>query len=108
MFEPDAGNEQVDPWTELTDELVALTNKLRTTYLRVAHESGPTEGEICDALGTLAGAWSQVAGSVSEAVADPEVRSHLKRAGGSFVDAIAAGLGEFVSPSDASDPDEEE
>jgi hypothetical protein len=109
MFEPDRNDRGDESWTELTDELLALTNKLRTTYRRVADESGPTEEEIRRALGTLAGAWSQLAGSVSEAVADPEVRAHLRRAGGSFVSAVTAGLGELASrPESNRDQAEEE
>ncbi|CAN5775885.1 hypothetical protein BH23ACT5_BH23ACT5_20250 [soil metagenome] len=108
MSEAHTDDEEHEPWSDLTDELNALTDKVRVTYRRLADESGPTEEEIHQALGTLAGAWQQVAGSVTEAVADPEVRTHLKRAGSSFLSAVVAGLGELASSPKPGDEDGEE
>lgn len=86
---------QHSAWAELTDDLVALTERLRTAYREVADRSGPSEEEIRAALDTLAGAWRQVAGSVGAALGDEEVRAHLKAAAGSLVKAIGVTLAEL-------------
>jgi hypothetical protein len=92
--EPDPrSSESTDPWTRFHEEFGALGTRLRDTYRNVASENGPTEEEIKDALGTLAGAWNQVAGSVSSALQDTEVREKLKEAAG----ALAAALGRTIS-----------
>lgn len=65
-----------------------LGDQLKGTYRKVADDDGPSEDEIRDAFGTLAGAWSQVAGSVSEALQDPEVKQRLKDAGSAFAAAV--------------------
>lgn len=83
-----------------------LGRRLRDVYQAVADESGPSEGEIKDAFGTLMDAWNQVAGTVGNAIQDPEVRSHLKSAAGALAEAVGAtlrGLGDELA-----DRDEEE
>ncbi|MGH8911570.1 MAG: hypothetical protein ACRDVD_03585, partial [Acidimicrobiia bacterium] len=65
-------------WSDLTDDLLGLTDKLRTTYRHASEESGPSEDEVREAFRTIAGAWSQIASSVGTAIQDPEVKSHLK------------------------------
>jgi hypothetical protein len=82
-----------DPWSNVSAELSSLGDRLRQTYRRVASEDGPTEDEIKSALATLAGAWDQVAASLSTALNDPETRAHMKKAAGVF----AAALGATVS-----------
>ena len=77
-----------DPWTTFQREWAELGDQLKDTYRKVANEDGPTEAEIKEAFGTLAGAWSQVAGSVSEALQDPEVKQRLKDAGSAFAAAV--------------------
>jgi hypothetical protein len=66
---------------------------LKDTYRKVANDQGPTEQEIKQAFGTLVEAWDQVAGSVSEALHDPEVRQRLRDAGSAF----AAAVGRTIS-----------
>ena len=66
--------ETTDPWTTFHDELGGLGDRLRDTYRKVANGDGPSEEEVKEALGVLAGAWDQVAGAVSVALKDPEVR----------------------------------
>lgn len=83
-------------WAELTDDLLALTDRIRSTYREVAEESGPSEDEVRAAFATLVGAWQQVAGSVGAALQDEEVRSHLKKAAGSLVKAIGVTLSELA------------
>lgn len=101
----DRSDDAGGPWSDLTDELVALTDRLRGTYRRVAEESGPTEDEVKEALRTLAGAWNQMAGSIGAALQDPEVKSHLKKATSSLVSAIGASLSDLAptSPEPAED-----
>lgn len=82
-------------WSELTDEVIGLTSKVKETYHRVSDESGPTDEEIKAALQTLAGAWNQVAWAVGTAVREPEVRDHLKRAIGALVDAVSTSLSDL-------------
>ena len=91
------------PWSELTDDLVDLTERLRGTYRQVADESGPSEDEVKDAFTTLAGAWNQLAGAVGVAIADDEVRRHLKKAASSLVNAVGASLAEFIPASHPED-----
>jgi hypothetical protein len=92
--QPDPTSEETtDPWGKVSTELSSLGDRLRQTYRRVASEDGPTEDEIKSALATLAGAWDQVAASLSTALNDPETRTHLRKAAGVF----AAALGATVS-----------
>ncbi|HJQ77948.1 MAG TPA: hypothetical protein VJ948_11915 [Acidimicrobiia bacterium] len=96
--EPDPrGGEETDPWTRFQDEFGELGDRLRDTYRRSASDDGPTEADIRDALGTLAGAWSQVAGTVSSALQDPEVRERLKEAAGAFVAAVGRTMSDLGS-----------
>lgn len=91
-------SQQPDPgtaWSDLTDELLGLTNRMKDTYRRVSDESGPSETEVKEAFETLSAAWGQVAGAVGAAVADPEVRTHLRRAAGALADAVTASLSEL-------------
>jgi hypothetical protein len=92
MGESDHATER---WGELTDELVALTERITATYREVAGEDGPSEEEIRRALRTLAGAWGQVSVSVGRALGDPQVQLHLGRAAGSLSRAVSATLSEF-------------
>lgn len=87
-------------WDELTEQLVALTEKVRSTYRDMAPDSGPSAEEISDALRTLAAAGGHVAASIRTASRDPAVRSHLRNAAGSMVAAVRASLSEVL-------PDEE-
>lgn len=89
------------PWSDLTDDLLGLTDRLRGTYRRVADETGPSEAEVREAFTTLAGAWNQLAGAVGVAIQDQEVRDHLKKAASSLANAVAASLSEFL-PGDQS------
>ena len=84
-----------DPWTTFQVEWTELGDQLRDTYRKVSNDEGPTEEEIKDALGTLAGAWSRVAGSVSEALQDPEVRQRIKDAGSAFATAVGRTISEL-------------
>ena len=82
-----------DPWEQAVAEFRALKDQLKDTYREVANGDGPSEEEIKTAFSTLAGAWNQVAESVSTALSDPETREHLKRSVGS----LATALGETLS-----------
>lgn len=84
-----------DPWTTFHGEFTELGDQLKDTYRKVSSDGGPSEDEIKDAFGTLAGAWNQVAGSVSSALQDPEVRQKLKDAGGAFATAIGRTISEL-------------
>ena len=84
-----------DPWDTVSTELSALGDRLRQTYRAVASEDGPTEDEIKGALSTLAGAWSQVAGSLSSALQDPATRAHLKKAAGSLAAALSTTISDL-------------
>lgn len=105
MTETGSLDQETGPWSDLTDDLLGLTDKLRTTYRRAADESGPSEDEVRDALRTLAGAWNQLAGSVGTAIQDPEVKRHLKKAASSLVNAVGASLSELI-PTPGDDTDE--
>lgn len=72
-----------------------LKDRLSDTYRRVADDHGPTEEEIRQALSTLAGAWDQVAESVTTALQDPDVREKLKTAASSFAAAFGNTISEF-------------
>jgi hypothetical protein len=78
----------IDPWTRFHDELGELSSRLRDSYRTVASPDAPSEQEIRDALGTLAGAFSQVADSVTTALRDPDVRDRLKEAAGALASAV--------------------
>lgn len=95
------GDEASGPWSELTDDLLDLTDKLRGTYRRAADESGPSEDEVEEAFRTLGGAWNQLAGSVGAAISDPEVKRHLKKAATSLISAIGASLSEILPRDEA-------
>ena len=84
-----------DPWTTFHDEFSELGDQLKDTYRKAASEDGPSEAEIKDAFGTLASAWNQVAGSVSAALQDPEVRQRLKDAGSAFATAVGNTIAEL-------------
>lgn len=87
-------------WSELTDELLELTGRLRTAYRTAAGEDGPSEEEITHALRTLGGAWSHLSGSVAIALEDPEVRGHLRRAAENLATAVTTTMADS-SPDDA-------
>ena len=90
--EPDA-----DPWTTFHDQWGGLGEQIKSTYRKVSDDGGPTEDEIKDALGTLAGAWDKVAGTFSEALRDPEVRQRLKDAAGALATAVGRTVGDLGS-----------
>ena len=75
---------------------------------------GPSDDEIKQAFSTLAGAWDQVAESVSTVLTDPEIRHQIKEAASSFATALGATITELGSElkrattSAASRVDEEE
>lgn len=102
--EAESLDQETGPWSELTDDLLGLTDRLRATYRRAADESGPSEDQVRDALRTLAGAWNQLAGSVGTAIQDPEVKRHLKKAASSLVNAVGASLSE-LRPTPEADAD---
>lgn len=105
-----------DPWTRFHDEWSDLGDRLKDTYRQASSDDGPSEEEIKDAFGTLVGAWSQVADSISNALGDPEVRQRLKDAGSAFATAVGrtmSDLGEELRDSEhwrptRPDPFEEE
>ena len=86
-----------DPWEAVSGEFSELKSRLADTYRRVANDHGPTEDEIKDAFATLAGAWDQVAESVTTALKDPDVQEKLKDAAGSFASAFGATMKELGS-----------
>ena len=86
-----------DPWDEVTNRFGELGHRLTSTYRKVADEQGPTEDEIKEAFSTLAGAWDQIAGSVSDILRDPEARDGLKRAAGSLASALGSTLSDLSS-----------
>ena len=92
MSDPDNG---ADPWEAVSGELGELRGRIADTYRRVAHEGGPSEDEIKQAFATLAGAWDQVAESVTTALRDPEVRERLKNAASSFASALGNTISEL-------------
>jgi hypothetical protein len=110
-------DEPIDPWTTFQEEFHELGDQLKDTYRKVASDGGPSDEEIKDAFGTLASAWGQVAGSVSSALQDPEVRQRLKDAGSAFAAAVGrtiSDLGDELRdkdswrPTSPDDNDEEE
>lgn len=88
---------QNDPWDDVTDRFGDLGHRLKSTYRKVADEQGPTEDDIKGAFATLAGAWDQIAGSVSEILRDSETREGLKRAAGSLASALGSTLSDLSS-----------
>lgn len=88
-------NGERDPWSTFHDEFGDLGERIKETYRKVASEDGPSEEEIKEAFGTLIGAWDQVAGSVSTALQDPEVRARLKTAASSFATAVGTTISEL-------------
>ncbi len=106
MPDPEAA---ADPWHAVTGELGDLRGRIADTYRRVADDHGPSEDEIKQAFATLAGAWDQVAESVSTALRDPDVREKLKSAASSFANALGATITELGSELvTREDPGEEE
>lgn len=89
--------EPVDPWKAVTGELGELRGRIRDTYRRMADDHGPTEEEIKEAFVTLAGAWDQVAESVTTALRDPDVRDKLRSAASSFANAVGVTFSELSS-----------
>jgi len=79
-----------DPWDSATAEFSGIGRRLKETYRKVADERGPSEDEIKQAFATLAGAWDQVAESVTTALKDPAIREQLKEAVGSFASAVGS------------------
>jgi hypothetical protein len=88
-------NGQPDPWDVVADEFSGLSQRLKATYRKVADEDGPTEEQILDAISTLKGAWEQVAGAVTSAIQDPEMREQLKSAAGSLAIAVGTTVSEL-------------
>jgi hypothetical protein len=86
-----------DPWDDVTGDFGGLRQQLKSTYRRVAQDRGPSDEKIKEAFSTLAGAWDQVAESVSTAFQDPEIRDQLKDAASSFATALGATITEFGS-----------
>jgi hypothetical protein len=70
---------------------------LKDTYRKVASDGGPTEDELKQAFATLAGAWDQVAASLSTALNDPDTRAHLKQAASSFATALGSTITDLGS-----------
>lgn len=101
-----------DPWDEVSADFTGLGQQLKDTYRRVAKDRGPTDEEIKQAFATLAGAWDQVAESVTSALKDPDIREQIKESASSFATALGATLSEFGSElrdiSTFPSPDEEE
>lgn len=84
-----------DPWDAVSDELGDLKDRLADAYRKVANDHGPTEDEIREAFATLAGAWDQVAESVTTALRDPGVRDKLKTAAATFASALGTTVTEL-------------
>lgn len=93
--EDDPTTEGQDPWNTFQEEFGGLGERLKGNYRRVASEDGPTEEEIKEAFATLAGAWDQIATSVSSALQDPEVRRKLKDAASSLATAVGTTINEL-------------
>ena len=81
----------------MTHRFGELGDRLKSTYRKVADEQGPSEDEIKGAFSTLAGAWNQIAESVSDILRDPETRDGLKRAAGSLATALGSTLSDLSS-----------
>ncbi len=79
----------------MTDDFGGLGRQLKDTYRKVAKDRGPSDDEIKKAFSTLAGAWDQVAESVSNALRDPDIRDQLKEAASSFATALGATITEL-------------
>lgn len=92
-----SGNDKTDPWEAVSTELGDLKDRIADTYRRVADDHGPSEDEIKQAFSTLAGAWDQVAESVTTALRDPDVRDKLKTAASSFASAFGTTMSELGS-----------
>lgn len=88
-------DEARDPWNTFHEEFGGLGERLKDTYRKVASDGGPSDDEIKEALDTLLGAWDHVAGSVSTALQDPEVRQKLKAAASSFATAVGNTISEL-------------
>ena len=88
---------QNDPWDEVSSRFGELGHRLKSTYRKVADEEGPSDDEIKGAFATLAGAWDQIAESVSDILRDPETRDGLKRAAGSLASALGSTLSDLSS-----------
>ncbi|MFV1961321.1 MAG: hypothetical protein ACC658_05750 [Acidimicrobiia bacterium] len=86
-----------DPWDRVTDDFGGLGNQLKDTYRKVTKDRGPSDDEIKQAFSTLAGAWDQVAESVSTVLTDPDIRDQLKEAASSFATALGATITELGS-----------
>ncbi len=86
-----------DPWDSVTDDFGGLGQQLKDTYRKVAKDRGPSNDEIKQAFSTLAGAWSQVAESVSTVLTDPDIRQQLKEAASSLATALGATITELGS-----------
>lgn len=97
-----------DPWTTFHEELGGLGERLRDTYRKVSDGDGPSEEEVKEALGVLAGVWNQIAGSVTTALQDPEVREKLKTAAGSLAAAVGTTISELGSEIRTTQVEEEE
>lgn len=96
--EPDPTTEnEADPWDTVSNEFGDLRDRLKETYRQAADDRGPSENEVKDAFSTLAGAWSQVATSVTSALKDPDVRDQLKQAASSFAAALGTTISELGS-----------
>ncbi len=81
----------------MTDDFGGLGQQLKDTYRKVAKDRGPSDDEIKQAFSTLAGAWSQVAESVSTVLTDPDIRQQLKEAASSLATALGATITELGS-----------
>jgi len=98
-----------DPWGSVSTSFSELGESLKSTYRKVADDSGPDEEEIRSAFATLIGVWDQVAESVADALRDPETRQHLKKAVSSFAIAVGSTLSDLGSEfSQSSENSEEE
>ena len=74
----------------MTTDFGEIGQRLRDTYRKIADDKGPSEDEIKQAFATLAGAWDQVAESVTTALSDPDLREQIKDAAGSFASAVGS------------------
>jgi hypothetical protein len=95
--DPTTDPQNDEPWDEVTYRFGELGNRVKSTYRKVADDQGPTEDEIKGAFATLAGAWDQIAESVSDILRDPETRDGLKRAAGSLASALGSTLSDLSS-----------
>ncbi len=81
----------------MTDDFGGLGQQLKDTYRKVAKDRGPSDDDIKQAFSTLAGAWSQVAESVSTVLTDPDIRQQLKEAASSLATALGVTITELGS-----------